>query len=486
MKNFTKIRFVFLSVILLVAFSSPVHSLDLIVPDTGQTLCYDWDTTITCPSVGQDFYGQDASYLINPPNLTDNGDGTVTDNLTGLVWEKKTTESEALTYTYSAACSYCEGLSLGGHDDWRVPTRKEFSTLLNYGSASPTLDIVYFPDFTYIKPAEINYWTISDYYSDPTQAWVIQISFGFIGKRSKSNATPIKVRCVYGNTDPGTTFVDNGDGTATDNVTGLMWEQKTDDGGPQDKDNVYTWKDALAYCENLTAAGYNDWRMPTPKELERLVDLGTSSPAIDNTYFPNTANGLYWTGTTCSAPDSCHQQYKALAVNFSDGTLSYGSKLEEDVYETWYVRAVRSADPDNDGIFDPADNCPTTYNPDQKDSDGDGLGDVCDPTVIQLSSFTATPKTGEIILAWSTEAEIDNAGFNLYCSESEGGAYSKINGSLIPARGTPTQGASYSFTDAGAKNRRTYYYKLEDIDIYGKSTMHGPVSAVPRKLGTRD
>jgi hypothetical protein len=106
--------------------------------------------------------------------------------------------------------------------------------------------------------------------------------------------------------------------------------------------------------------------------------------------------------------------------------------------------------------------------------------------MIKLSSFTAIPGSGKIILAWSTEAEIDNAGFNLYRSESESGAYSKINGSLIPARGTPARGASYSFIDTDAKNRRTYYYKLEDIDLSGKSTMHGPVSAVPRKLGTRD
>ena len=106
--------------------------------------------------------------------------------------------------------------------------------------------------------------------------------------------------------------------------------------------------------------------------------------------------------------------------------------------------------------------------------------------MIKLSSFTAIPGSGKIILAWSTEAEIDNAGFNLYRSESEGGAYSKINGSLIPARGTPTRGASYAFIDADAKYRRTYYYKLEDIDLSGKSTMHGPVSATPRRVRSRE
>ena len=106
--------------------------------------------------------------------------------------------------------------------------------------------------------------------------------------------------------------------------------------------------------------------------------------------------------------------------------------------------------------------------------------------MIKLSSFTAIPGSGKIILAWSTASEIENAGFNLYRAESESGAYSKINGSLIPARGTPTRGTSYSFIDADAKNRRTYYYKLEDIDLSGKSTMHGPVSATPRRVRSRE
>jgi len=101
-------------------------------------------------------------------------------------------------------------------------------------------------------------------------------------------------------------------------------------------------------------------------------------------------------------------------------------------------------------------------------------------TLIDLSSFTATPKFSKVILQWSTEAETDNAGFNLYRSTSENGDYIKINDSLIPAEGTSTQGASYSFVDNEVKNRMTYYYKLEDIDLNGTSTMHGPVTATPR------
>jgi hypothetical protein len=88
-----------------------------------------------------------------------------------------------------------------------------------------------------------------------------------------------------------------------------------------------------------------------------------------------------------------------------------------------------------------------------------------------------------VVLSWTTASEIDNAGFNLYRSESADGEYVKINASLIPAEGSPTQGATYQYVDRDVKNRTTYYYKLEDIDLNGNSTMHGPVSAEPRRLG---
>ena len=107
---------------------------------------------------------------------------------------------------------------------------------------------------------------------------------------------------------------------------------------------------------------------------------------------------------------------------------------------------------------------------------------VCAPTAITLSTFTAKPFNSEVILKWATETELDNAGFNLYRSEAENGQYDKINASLIPAQGSPIQGASYEFTDTDVQNRKTYYYKLEDIELNGTSTMHGPVSAKPRLI----
>jgi len=106
--------------------------------------------------------------------------------------------------------------------------------------------------------------------------------------------------------------------------------------------------------------------------------------------------------------------------------------------------------------------------------------DQLTPTLITLSSFTAEPGAGHITLIWETATEIDTMGFNLYRAESENGNYIKINTSLIAAKGSSTQGASYKFVDTAVQNRKPHYYKLEDIDLAGKSTMHGPVSATPR------
>jgi len=103
-------------------------------------------------------------------------------------------------------------------------------------------------------------------------------------------------------------------------------------------------------------------------------------------------------------------------------------------------------------------------------------------TVIELSSFASYPYDGIVFIEWSTESEIDNEGFNLYRASSKDGPYTLINDSLILAEGSSVQGASYIFVDEDVQNRKTYFYKLEDIDIYGMSTFHGPISATPKKI----
>jgi hypothetical protein len=99
------------------------------------------------------------------------------------------------------------------------------------------------------------------------------------------------------------------------------------------------------------------------------------------------------------------------------------------------------------------------------------------PTAIDLLSFTAQPAVDHVTLAWQTGTEVDNAGFNISRSEAADGPYTKLNDALIPAEGDALSSASYTFTDSDVIERITYYYKLEDVDIRGVTTLHGPVSA---------
>jgi hypothetical protein len=113
------------------------------------------------------------------------------------------------------------------------------------------------------------------------------------------------------------------------------------------------------------------------------------------------------------------------------------------------------------------------------------------PTAVDLASFTATPQGNAIELSWETVSEVDNVGFYLYRAESPTGSRIQLNEvlirSLLPP-GSP-EGAVYTFVDQAVVPGTTYYYWLEDVDVYGVGTLHGPVSAglpsFPCRLPTR-
>jgi hypothetical protein len=100
-----------------------------------------------------------------------------------------------------------------------------------------------------------------------------------------------------------------------------------------------------------------------------------------------------------------------------------------------------------------------------------------DPTVISLVSFTAQAGSKYVKLAWTTGSEVDTAGFYIWKASSKDGDYQRLNSSIIPAAGLAPSGASYSCMDASIGNGETCYYMLEDVDMAGHSTFHGPVSA---------
>ena len=103
-------------------------------------------------------------------------------------------------------------------------------------------------------------------------------------------------------------------------------------------------------------------------------------------------------------------------------------------------------------------------------------------TAITLLSFTAQASADHVTLAWETGTEMDNAGFNLWRAVAADGPYTQLNDTLIPAEGDAVSGASYVYTDTDVVKGVTYYYQLEDVDIHGVSTFHGPVSATPASI----
>ncbi len=114
----------------------------------------------------------------------------------------------------------------------------------------------------------------------------------------------------------------------TDNVTKLVWQDNSDA-----KTVKKTCQGAKDYCESLDFAGHTDWRLPTIKELQTIVDDGVYNPAINAT-FQNVTSGSYWSSTTLSSYTS-----DAWGVYFYNGGMHYYGKTD-----SRYVRCVRTGE----------------------------------------------------------------------------------------------------------------------------------------------
>lgn len=106
---------------------------------------------------------------------------------------------------------------------------------------------------------------------------------------------------------------------------------------------------------------------------------------------------------------------------------------------------------------------------------------VCEEeNFVELSAFSAVGRLNSVMVKWTTEVELDNAGFNVYRAESADGDYVKINAALIPAKNSPVSGRTYPYLDRDVERGKTYFYKIEDVDLQGNPALHGPVSATTR------
>ncbi|MCP5099359.1 MAG: DUF1566 domain-containing protein [Chloroflexi bacterium] len=294
------------------------------IVDTDQTNCFSESSVIPC---GESYNGQDGQYEGLQPAYQDNGNGTVTDLNTGLMWIQDPGEK---TY-YNDALKKLETYTFAGYDDWRLPTIKELYSLAlfsgidasaaNSGSADglvPFIDTDYFV-FLYGDESGGNrvidsQWLTSTVY-DATVMNNTSCFFGFNFADGRIKCYPLEPKqpgaggyfalFVRGGDDYGVNnYVDNNNSTITDIATGLTWTQN-------DNGNGMLWDEALTYCESLSLGSSDNWRLPNIKELQSIVDYGrspdiTGSAAIDPlfnlTSITNEAGQqdypFYWSSTT--------------------------------------------------------------------------------------------------------------------------------------------------------------------------------------------
>lgn len=313
--------------------------INYVIVDTGQFKCYGTSTEITCQKPGEPFYGQDAQFTGHQPAYKDNGDGTITDLNTGLMWQKTPGDKT----TYHEAVTEAPMFDLAGYNDWRLPTIKELYSLIDFSGTDPSgpdeisnpipfINTGYF-DFKYgytdkgERIIDAQYWSSTEYEGTTMDNAATVFGVNFADGRIKGyprdrgpGGQPMTefVRYVRDNENYGVNdFTDNNDGTITDKATGLMWSQ-TDNGQGMD------WEDALDWVQQKNSEnylGYSDWRLPNAKELQSIVDYTRSpsttdsaaiDPLFDTTSIINERGvndyPFYWTGTT-------HVNYRNMGDN---------------------------------------------------------------------------------------------------------------------------------------------------------------------------
>lgn len=236
------------------------------------------------------------------PRFTNNGDGTITDNLTGLMWQQAGDDSGQIDWT--SALNYANTRTLGGYGDWRLPNIKELRSLANY-SQDHLYSWLNDRGFAGI-PMSSSYWSsttvplqsgsafrVSMNIGDKTYADKLASSFRILAVRSGQSGGAVSLPQTGqttgyylqedgedGELRKGTSWPDprfavgvgEHQGCICDGLTGLVWQQAPDSTGR-------SWSDAVSYAYNLTLGGYSDWRLPNVNELESLMNAGQINSA---------------------------------------------------------------------------------------------------------------------------------------------------------------------------------------------------------------
>ncbi len=249
----------------------------------------------------------------NPARYELSGSGALaTDQTTGLSWQRVADQGpgEGGGFVSADAGTHCEALALEGHDDFRLPTRIELVSLVNYTKMDAALDPDVFPG----EPSEA-YWSASVVPGDAEQRFHVNFFFGY----TSSNLTVYAqwVRCVRTDHAPPASarepLVIDAD-TVSDPATGLVWQRAADA-------TPVTFDEAARRCAALSLAGSSGFRVPTMKELQTLVsERPAGALLIDEVAFPDVADEVVWSSSKLAGDVA-----SAWLVRFSDGYSLYAT-----------------------------------------------------------------------------------------------------------------------------------------------------------------
>ena len=266
--------------------------------------------------------------------------GVVRDFSTNMLWQDDKVvvgsdySSKPGANNFEKAKSYCQGLSLAGYDDWRLPNSAELLTLVNYGKEElPYIDDAFvhtaavegFPDSWF-------YWTsetvVSTQYPD---LFGVLVDFGSGGQYNHGKEDLDNVRCVRGASRAYTTLErDDATETVIDLQSGLEWQddQNVTDTIVSAQSGENNREKAIAYCEGLSLGGHSDWRLPNINELGSLIDHRVESYAVDTTHFHFYADTYYLSSTPAGEGKS---------------KVTVKGNIQE--HDWGYARCVREMDP---------------------------------------------------------------------------------------------------------------------------------------------
>jgi len=261
-------------------------------------------TLITFTSLASEIVIKKTMKLEKKPTLVrDNATNTLTDTTTGIVWE----DDNRFKKTWSDAKEYCEDLTLGGSDEWHLPTISELESIADYSEYKPALR----GDFDTISTNI--YWSSSADASHSDDAWFVLFENGRSYPLDKSKKASFK--CVNTQKKKPSTIKRDGD-VVTDSSTGIMWQDNS-----EAKSIERDFKGAEKYCKELSLGGYDDWYLPKVEQLLSITDKEKADPSIKEE-FKNTFPDGYWTSSV-NVTHSSNIWYVHFGYGFSS---DYGKK----------------------------------------------------------------------------------------------------------------------------------------------------------------